>query len=399
MIIKFVRIILQSSVSSAGKWAEDRPPLASGHLTLISHRSGERQEARVNINEFVAERKGEWEQLERIAGKFRPGSAAGLNREELWELGRLYIAAVSDLSILKSTEFGLDRDNPIITYLNALVVRVHGMIYRKHAFGWSSVTEFLFHGFPDAFRRNLIYVIISTSIFVGFGLIGFLLGLKEPGFIEILVPEQMISSVESGKVWFKDVYAVAPMASSHLMTHNISVTFLVVASGITFGMGTVYLLALNGLLIGTVAAMCMKHDLSLEFWSFVLPHGSLEISAIFIAGAAALIMGHALIDPGPYRRADYLSLRSKDAAKLALGCVPLLVMAGVIEAFFSPSPLPAWSKMVFAAASFSSLLLFLLRSGTRWAKTHQEDSNSVHEPDRPADPNFFHLFPDESSHS
>ena len=76
-------------------------------------------------------------------------------------------------------------------------------------------------------------------------------------------------------MWFNDVYTMAPMASSSLMTHNISVTFLIFASGITFGVGTLYLLALNGLLIGTIAALCINHNLALEFWSFLLPHGSL----------------------------------------------------------------------------------------------------------------------------
>jgi uncharacterized membrane protein SpoIIM required for sporulation len=317
----------------------------------------------VNINEFIAERKKEWEKLEAIVGKFGAASASKLTRQELWDLGRLYTAAVSDLSTLKSTEFGLDPDNPVILYLNGLVIRVHGSIYRKRSFNWSSFIRFFSHAFPEAFRKNLGYVIVSTGIFCAFGVLGFILALKEPGFVEILVPEGIISTVESGNVWFHDLYAVAPMASSQLMTHNISVTFLIVASGITFGVGSVYLLGLNGLLVGTVSALCMKHDLSLQFWSFVLPHGSLEISAIFIAGAAALIIGHALIAPGPYKRAEYLSLRSREAGKLALGCVPLLALAGVIEAFLSPSPLPAWLKLIFAAASFSGLSAFLFLSG------------------------------------
>jgi len=326
----------------------------------------------VNINEFVGERKGEWEKLERIAAKFKPGLAPELSRAELWDLGRLYIAAVSDLSLLKSTEFGLDPDNHVISHLNGLVARVHGMIYRKPSFRWAAVAGFFFYGFPDAFRRNALYVLVSTALFVGFGLVGFLLGLNDQGFIETLVPENIISAVENGRVWFRDLYGVAPMASSQLMTHNISVTFLIVASGITFGLGSVYLLSFNGLLIGTVAALCMRHGLSLPFWSFVLPHGSLEISAIFIAGGAALIMGHALVDPGPYRRTEYLSLRSRDAAKLVLGCVPMLVLAGIIEAFLSPSPLPAWFKLIFAAAAFLSLAAFLMLSGTGKDSSYDE---------------------------
>ncbi len=324
----------------------------------------------MNINEFIEERKGEWEKLDKIAEKLRPGARPNLSREELWELGRLYAAAASDLSLLRSSEFGRNEDNDVGRYLNSLVIRVHGMIYRKPPFKWHSVLDFLVSGFPQVFRRNLSYVIVATGIFVVFGLTGFFLGLAKPGFIELVVPEHIIETVEKGQVWFKDLYALAPAESSHLMTHNISVTFFMAAAGITFGIGSVYLLSLNGLLIGAVAALCFKHGLSLEFWSFVLPHGSLELTAIFLAGASGLIFGHAMLDPGPYKRSEYLSVRGTEAGKLALGCVPLLILAALTEAFFSPSPLPAWFKLVFAGVMFSSLMAFLLVSGSA---LHQDE--------------------------
>ncbi len=237
------------------------------------------------------------------------------------------------------------------------------MIYRKPPFRWQSVTGFLIHGFPQVFRRNLSYVIVSTGIFVLFGLVGFVLGLEKPGFIELVVPEHIIETVEKGRVWFSSLYTMAPAASSGLMTHNISVTFFMAASGITFGIGSVYLLSLNGLLIGAASALCFKHSLSLEFWSFVLPHGSLELTAVFIAGASGLIFGHALLDPGPYKRSEYLSLKARKR-----GCWPGMRASvgpgGLIEGFFSPSPLPAWFKLVFAGVSFSALMAFLLFSGS-----------------------------------
>lgn len=313
----------------------------------------------MNINEFVRERKGEWERLESISGKFRPGRAPKLSRDELWELGRLYTAAISDLALLKSSGLASDPRNDVIAYLNGLVIRVHGMIYRKRPLRWKSVREYLLSGFPGALRITIGYTILSAMVFFLFGAAGFVLGLDRPGFIELVVPERIIEKVEEGHVWFKGLHTVAPLASSWLMTHNVSVTFLVVAAGITFGVGTVYLLALNGLLIGTVAALCFQHNLSVEFWSFVLPHGSLELTAIFIAGGAGLILGHALIDPGPYRRGEYLAHRGRLVGRIALGCVPMLVMAGIIEAFFSPSPLPPWLKFAFASAVFAWFVTFV----------------------------------------
>lgn len=317
----------------------------------------------MNINEFVRERKGEWDTLESISARLRPGAPARLNREELWELGRLYNAAVSDLALLKSSELASDPHNEVIDYLNGLVIRVHQTIYQRPPFDWSHVAQFFISGFPSAVRAVSVYVLVAAGVFLLFVGIGFVLGREEPGFIELVVPERIIDQVEQGRVWFGSLYTVAPQASSWLMTHNVSVTFLVVAAGITFGLGTFYLLALNGLLLGAIGALCLNHHLSVELWSFVLPHGSLELTAVVLAGGAGFVIGHALIDPGPHKRVDYLSVRAPLAARLAIGCIPLLAVAGIIEAFFSPSPLPAWLKFVTAAVLFGLLLTFLMLSG------------------------------------
>ena len=323
----------------------------------------------MNINEFVRERKGEWDRLESISARLRPGASRRLTREELWELGRLYNAAVSDLALLKSSVLASDPHNEVIDYLNGLVIRVHQTIYRRPPFNWSHVAQFLISGFPSAVRAASVYTLLAAAAFLLFVGVGFVLGKEEPGFIELVVPERIIDQVEKGQVWFDSLDTVAPQASSWLMTHNVSVTFLVVAAGITFGLGTLYLLALNGLLLGAIGALCLNHNLSVELWSFVLPHGSLELTVVVIVGGAGFVIGHALIDPGPHKRVDYLSVRGPLAARLAIGCVPLLVIAGIIEAFFSPSPLPAWLKFVSAAVLFALLLMFLCLSGGKEAPT------------------------------
>ncbi|MBM4327489.1 MAG: stage II sporulation protein M [Deltaproteobacteria bacterium] len=332
----------------------------------------------MNINEFVEQRKGDWQLLERILLKFKPGAKPKLGRDELWELGRLYTAAISDLSTLNSSKLAGEADREIIQYLNGLVIRAHGAIYRKKGLELRSIVRFFVEDFPRTFRRLSGFVALSAALFIGCGLGGFLLGSTDPGFIELIMPERIIQGVEKGRVWFNDLYSVAPLASSRLMTHNVSVTLLMVAAGITFGVGTCYLLALNGLVLGAAAALCHEHNLALEFWSFVLPHGVLELSAIFIAGAGGLVIGHALVDPGPYKRLEFLSMRGRIAMRLALGCVPLLVIAGLVEAFLSPSPLPAWAKLAFAMISLASLAFFLVLGGRDGDRTWNSSANTQH---------------------
>ncbi len=288
----------------------------------------------MNINEFVSERKTDWRRLEDITRKFRPGKTPQLTKEELWQVGPLYTAAVSDLAVLKSSDAGTDPNNRTISYLNGLIIRAHGALYRKTPFKRRSISDFFVRGLPSVMRANIAYVAVSAGVFMFFSILGFVLSVTEPGFVEMVVPPGIIATVEDGEVWFSGLYRVAPQASSWLMTHNISVTFLAIAAGMTFGIGSIFLMALNGLLLGAVGGVCYTHDLSLELWSFVLPHGSVELSAIIIGGGAGLILGHALIDPGPYRRSEWLAHRGKDAATLALACIPLLVVAGITEAFF-----------------------------------------------------------------
>jgi uncharacterized membrane protein SpoIIM required for sporulation len=360
---------------SSGPYVRDKLVVFSRQKTIYKVFQEFNVRAELNINDFIRERKKDWESLAGISGK-RQGKNPNLTRDEVWQLARLYFTSISDLSVLRSSEFGRDPDNPVLNYLNDLVIRVHGIIYRKPEIEWVSIKDFFATEFPATFQKNVRYFLISTGIFVLLGVAGFFISVAQPGFIELLVPPHIINKVEHGQVWFNDLFAIAPAASSMLMTHNISVTFLIIASGMTFGLVTVYLLALNGLLIGTIGALCWRHDLSMELWSFVLPHGSMELTAIFLGGAAGLILGHALIDPGPYRRGEYLAVRGREAGKLALGCVPLLVFAGITEAFISPSPLPAWTKLVLASIFFSLVMGYFFKP---LKAKEQSDESGSHE--------------------
>ncbi len=120
----------------------------------------------MNINEFISERKDEWERLESLTKKLRPGSLQKLSRQDLWDLGRLYFAAVSDLSVLKSSELAVDTDNEIINYLNSQVASIHGLIYRKPRLTWAAVIDFFISGFPRAFRAEAVYIATAAAVLI-----------------------------------------------------------------------------------------------------------------------------------------------------------------------------------------------------------------------------------------
>jgi len=144
------------------------------------------------------------------------------------------------------------------------------------------------------------------------------------------------------------------------MTNNIQVTFLAFTSGIFFMLGTIYVLITNGMLIGAIGGLCHIHGLSLPLWSFVSPHGYIELSVIFIAGGTGLMMGYSLINPKLSTRKRALTDAAKDAVKLIGGCIPLLVIAGIIEGFVSPSALKPWIKIAIGASSGILLYAYFL---------------------------------------
>ena len=164
---------------------------------------------------------------------------------------------------------------------------------------------------------------------------------KTNGLAEKLAPQHIVETIHDKEMW-TDVPALhRNLFASFVMTNNIRVAFSAFALGITFMIGTMYILAFNGILIGTVAGLCHVHGLALPLWSFVSPHGYIELTTIFIAGGAGLKMGYALIAPGLLTRKQALTDAAKIAVQLIGGCVVLLVIAGVIEGFVSPSSFAA----------------------------------------------------------
>jgi uncharacterized membrane protein SpoIIM required for sporulation len=151
----------------------------------------------------------------------------------------------------------------------------------------------------------------------------------------------------------------APLMSASIMTNNIQVAFLAFAGGITFGLLTVYVLIYNGIIVGAIAALFWHYDKTYEFWAYIVPHGMIELTAIFIAGGAGLLMGYRLFVPGPYSRAYQLKENAKRSVQLLLGTIPLFIIAGVIEGFITPAAISFEAKYFVAALTVVGLLLYI----------------------------------------
>jgi uncharacterized membrane protein SpoIIM required for sporulation len=222
--------------------------------------------------------------------------------------------------------------------------------------------------FPAAVRREWPYVAASTGIFLLAALIAFWATLYDPIYAEAMLPPGMLEMaervVERHEVrgdWLPGMQR--PIASSGIMTNNIQVAFLAFSAGILFGLGTIYILFVNGMLVGSLSAVVSDADLATlsNLWGFIAPHGVIEIPAILLAGSAGLILGHALINPGQYNRRTALKLAGRRAFTIVLGVAAILVVAGIIEGFFSPTQTPDAIKFTFAGVLFFLFVTYLFK--------------------------------------
>jgi uncharacterized membrane protein SpoIIM required for sporulation len=296
-----------------------------------------------------------WRRLEDLLDRVGRAGLPALTREELQELGLLYRQIAADLSTVREDPSSVR----FATYLNQLLARAHNTIYSTDRPTVFAALAFFRDTFPRAFRDNATYCVIALLLFCVAAAVGVALTYTDPDFKSQMLGPRMIETIDRHEMWTHSIVGIKPLASSQIMTNNLSVCFTTFAAGITGGLGTIYMIVFNGLLIGVVAAACAASGMSLQLWSFVAPHGVLELPAIFIAGGAGLRLGRGLLFPGFLPRRESLVRAGAEAVKLIVGCVPLLMVAGIVEAFVSPTDLAIRTKFTLATALFALLVLYL----------------------------------------
>jgi len=291
----------------------------------------------MNIQRWIARREGNWQRLDTLLKKVEQKRLRSLQAAEIRELASLYRSVSADLSRARTQQVG----NTLIQSLQSLTTRAYTQIYQgSRRQEWQAVAEFYSHGFPSVVQRTFPYIATATAMFLLGAIVAWWYGWQDPTFMSLIVPERLISQVrDDHKLWMGSIVGVEPLASSGIMINNISVSFAAVAGGITLGIFTAYLMIFNGLLIGAIGTLVGQNNLAYPFWAFVFPHGSLELPAIFFAGGAGFLIAKAILFPGKYRRRDALKFYGSLAVQLVFGIVPMLVIAGTIEGFFSPNPM------------------------------------------------------------
>jgi len=313
---------------------------------------------------WLEKRRPYWNRLEHLLDQSARNGFRTMGRSELQELGLLYRQIAADLAALREDRGSVH----FARYLNQLLARAHHIIYSTHKMGPSAILHFFSVTYPGVFRRNLRFVQMALLIFAGAALVGAALTYQDADFKLSILGPQMVQTIEKHEMWTHSIVGIKPLASSAIMTNNMSVAFMTFALGITAGLGTIYMLLFNGLLLGVIGMACHLSGMSLKLWAFVAPHGVLELPAIFLAGGAGLRIAAGLLFPGYLPRGESLVRAGTEGVQLLLGTIPILFIAGTIEAFVSPTGFATGLKFAMAAALFVLLLAYLFVAGRYPAK-------------------------------
>ncbi len=283
---------------------------------------------------WLASRVEAWKQLlpqlDRLERERNHTSSDALNAIEMYRaLGR-------DLSIARRILPG----SRVTRALEASYAKLHAIIYRK-PHDWRARLRTLFREeIPDVVHElrgaiQWIGLLFALSAGAGWWLVA-----SYPELISLLASEEMINGVEGGRLWTEGLFNVVPSSvlSARILTNNIIVSLTAFVVGIFFGLGTFYIIAMNGLMLGGIFAFTHQHGMAGELLKFVTAHGVVELSVVCIAGAAGVMLGESLIRPTHATRRESFQHATARTSRLLLLCALLLIGCGFIEGYLSPNP-------------------------------------------------------------
>jgi uncharacterized membrane protein SpoIIM required for sporulation len=296
-----------------------------------------------------------WDEFERRLGRARE-SPRTVRYDDLESLALLYRQILHDHAMVSDryAETGVARRLRSLALQGTHWLQGGGS-EKRLGFGrfWST-------SFPLAFRAQLPYLGIAAALFMASVLFGLSLGIAEPGVGLSLLGPQAVAGLREGRLWTESLVTTVPpaVASSGIATNNMAVALTGWAGGALAGVGSLYVILMNGFLLGAIVAATLHFSLEGRLMEFVAAHGPLEITLILSTAAAGLALGRAMVAAEDRPRREVLADASRGALVILGGCLPWFLVLGVVEAFISPSPtIPTPLKVALGAALETLFLL------------------------------------------
>lgn len=319
----------------------------------------------LTVDRFVEDRRARWARLGNLIFE-ASGRVERLAPEDVLELGRLYRSASSDLAVARR-DFALDAATE---RLNDLVAAAHALVYSEAPTSGRRVRRFFLQELPASVRANSGFTAVSFAAFAIPLLATFAIGLLLPEIAATALPAETRQHLADRRLWTDIPEGYRPLMGPVIIVNNVRVAIIAFAGGLTAGALTLYVLVGNGAFLGTVLSVVQGYGLSGGLLAFTAAHGPLEISCIVLSGGAGLRLAWAILRPGDRSRRDALRLAGAQATRVMLLIIPALGVAGVLEAFLSPSAAPLALKItvgVIAALALWSYIAFVGRPARKSA--------------------------------
>jgi uncharacterized membrane protein SpoIIM required for sporulation len=310
----------------------------------------------VDLDLFVAEHRADWARLDKLTRRRRR-----LSGDEVDELVRLYQQTATQLSALQAA--GLDI--ALAGRLSGQLARARAAVSGAQSSTWSAIGRFAAISFPAAAYRVRWWWLGCAA---GSALFALLIGYRiahYPAIRASLLPKSAAADLVRHQ--FRHYYSTysAQSFAARVWTNNAVVAAETVASGFLLGLPVLWILLNNSVNIGVDGGLMTAYGKAGEFWSLILPHGMLELSAVFLAAAAGLRLGWTVIDPGRRPRLTALAQEGRSFITVAVGLVFALLVSGLIEAFVTPSGLPTWARIGIGGVAEAAFLSYVIFFGRR----------------------------------
>jgi uncharacterized membrane protein SpoIIM required for sporulation len=308
----------------------------------------------VDLDAYVLAHHAEWSRLEELTRRRR------LDGRESDELVERYQRVATHLSVIRTAA----PDATVITYLSLLLSHARNRAGGARTGTWHGVLTFVTERFPAALYRLRFWWIgtAAAGVVVTFAMMWWLLA--HPDMEQsLLSPRDVDRLVNHDVAGYYSQYAASHFAAQ-VWTNNVWVAGLCLALG-ALGLPVVYLLFQNVANLAIIGSIMTRHGHGPEFWGLILPHGLLELTAVFVAGGVGLRLFWSWVEPGDLTRARSFAHEGRTAGTVALGLVGVLAVSGVIEAFVTPSPLPTWARIGIGILAEAAFLAYVFVLGRR----------------------------------
>ena len=311
---------------------------------------------------FITARQALWKRLETLLVKMEAQKTSALRQHELEEFVHLHRIACSDLARSRGEDLGEDVEG----YLNMLVARGYKQFHPPTPPKLHTFTDFFRRDFPRAVRTQSAFVLTAALLFVVPIFFSAYVVAQNPADAYAITPPETLEALTQA---YAEGHgggrseALDTAMTGYYINNNIGIAFRCFATGIFFGLGSIFFLITNGILGGAMGAYICVSGHAENFFAFVVGHSSFELTAIILAGATGLKLGMLLVNPGRFTRLDALRHSGTEMIRVILGSTAMLFLAALIEGFWSPSGAPSLVKFAVGSFLWIAVVVYLVFAG------------------------------------